>query len=96
MASRYRPEFRVEAVHLGIEAGLVRGQISADLGVGCSSQNNWVGKDRSDTAKSTAQSDLARELAELRSEPVSAIGLIEPTNRRMLRENREMLEPDPK
>ncbi|MEM7667484.1 MAG: IS3 family transposase [Pseudomonadota bacterium] len=79
MGSRYTPEFRAEAVRLALTSGLPRRQIAADLGVGYSSLNNWIGKDRTDPEKPAGQSDLERELAELRRE------------NRLLREERDIL-----
>ena len=79
MGSRYTPEFRAEAVRLALTSGLPRRQIAADLGVGYSSLNNWIGKDRANAEKPVGQSDLERELAELRKE------------NRLLREERDIL-----
>lgn len=79
MGSRYTAEFRAEAVRLALTSGLPRRQIAADLGIGYSSLNNWIGKDQSDPAKPTAQTDLEREIAELRRE------------NRLLREERDIL-----
>ena len=79
MGSRYTPEFRAEAVRLALTSGLPRRQIAADLGVGYSSLNNWIGKDRNDAQKPARQSDVERELAELRRE------------NRLLREERDIL-----
>ena len=79
MGSRYTPEFRAEAVRLALTSGLPRRQIAADLGVGYSSLNNWIGKDRNDPEKPAGQSDLEREVAELRRE------------NRLLREERDIL-----
>ncbi|MEM8751698.1 MAG: IS3 family transposase [Pseudomonadota bacterium] len=79
MGSRYTAEFRAEAVRLALTSGVPRRQIAADLGVGYSSLNNWIGKDRTDPEKPAGQSDLERELAELRRE------------NRLLREERDIL-----
>ena len=79
MGSRYTSEFRAEAVCLALTSGLPRRQIAADLGVGYSSLNNWIGKDRNDPEKPAGQSDLEREVAELRRE------------NRLLREERDIL-----
>ena len=79
MGSRYTAEFRAEAVRLALTSGLPRRQIAADLGVGYSSLNNWIGKDRANFGKPAAQSELERELAELRKE------------NRLLREERDIL-----
>lgn len=80
MASPQRtPEFRAEAVRIALTSGLPRKQVASDLGVGFSTLNNWIRQDRADPAKPTAQSDMEKELAELRKEV------------RMLREEREVL-----
>jgi len=80
MASPQRtPEFRAEAVRIALTSGLPRRQVASDLGVGFSTLNNWIRQDRDDPAKPTAQSDMEKELAELRKEV------------RMLREEREVL-----
>ena len=80
MASPQRTrEFRAEAVRIALTSGLSRKQVAADLGVGFSTLNRWIQKDQSRPEKPTAQSDMERELAELRKE------------NRLLREEREVL-----
>lgn len=73
------PEFRAEAVRIALTSGLPRKQVAADLGVGYSTLNRWVEKDRANPEKPTRQSDLEREIAELRKE------------NRLLKEEREIL-----
>ena len=80
MASPQRtPEFRAEAVRIALTSGLPRRQVAADLGVGFSTLNDWIRKDRDDPGKPTLHSDMEKELAELRRE------------NRLLREEREVL-----
>jgi len=80
MASPQRtPEFRAEAVRIALTSGLPRKQVASDLGVGFSTLNSWIRQDRDEPAKPTAQSDMEKELAELRKEV------------RLLREEREVL-----
>ena len=79
MASNPTPEFRAEAVRVALSSGLPRKQVAADFGVGFSTLSRWIQQDRRTPEKPPAQSDLEREVAELRKEP------------RMLREEREVL-----
>ncbi len=80
MASPPRtPEFRAEAVRIALTSGLPRKQVAADLGVGFSTLNRWIQADQRNPEKPTAQTDMERELAELRRE------------NRLLREEREVL-----
>ena len=79
MASRPTEEFRAEAVRVALTSGLPRKQVAADFGVGFSTLNRWIQRDRRDPEKPTLQSDLEREIAELRKE------------NRMLREERDVL-----
>ena len=72
-------EFRAEAFRIALTSGLPRKQVAADLGVGYSTLNRWVEKDRANPEKPAHQSDLEREIAELRKE------------NRMLREERDVL-----
>ena len=53
--------------------------VAADFGVGFSTLSRWIQQDRRSPEKSTTQSDLEREIAELREE------------NRMLREERDVL-----
>jgi len=73
------PEFRAEAVRVALTSGLPRKQVAADFGVGFSTLSRWIQQDRRNPEKPSAQSDLEREVAELRKE------------NRMLREEREVL-----
>jgi transposase len=79
MAQKPTPEFRAEAVRVALTSGLPRRQVAADFGVGFSTLSRWIQQDRRNSEKPTTQSDLEREVAELRKE------------NRMLREEREVL-----
>lgn len=79
MARRHTDEFRAEAVRIALTSGLTRKQVAADLGVGFSTLNKWVQQDRKSPDRPTTQSDLERELADLRKE------------NRLLREERDIL-----
>ena len=79
MGKRPSAEFRAEAVRVALTSGLPRRQVATDFGVGFSTLNSWIRQDRDDPAKPTAQSDLEREVAELRKE------------NRLLREERDVL-----
>ena len=80
MASLQRPpEFRAEAVRIALTIGLPRKQIAPDLGVGFSTLSRWIQADQRIPEKPTAQTDIERELAELRRE------------NRMLREEGDVL-----
>ena len=79
MASTPTPEFCAEAVRVALSSGLPRKQVAADFGVGFSTLSRWIQQDRRNPEKPIAQSDLEREIAELRKE------------NRMLREEREVL-----
>ena len=79
MAQKPTPEFRAEAVRIALTSGLSRRQVAAALGIGFSTLSRWIQKDRRNPEKPTTQSDLEREVAELRKE------------NRMLREEREVL-----
>jgi transposase len=79
MALKPTPAFCAEAVRVALTSGLPRNQVAADFGVGFSTLSRWIQKDRRNPEKPTAQSDLEREIAELRKE------------NRMLREEREAL-----
>ncbi|WP_425284513.1 IS3 family transposase [Aliiruegeria lutimaris] len=68
MASRPSPEFRAEAVRVALTSGLSRKQVAADFGVGFSTLSRWIQQERKNPEKPTAQSDLEREVAELRRE----------------------------
>ena len=79
MAQKPTPEFRAEAVRVALTSGLPRKQVAADFGVGFSTLSRWIQQDRRNPEKPAAQSDLEREVAELRKE------------NRMLREERDVL-----
>lgn len=79
MASRHGAEFRAEAVRIALTSGLSRKQVARDLGVGFSTLNRWIQQDRRDPEKPSTQSDLEKEIAELRRE------------NRLLRGEREVL-----
>jgi transposase len=79
MASNPTPEFSAEAVRVALTSGLPRKQVAADFGVGFSILSCWIQQDRRNPEKPSAQSDLEREVSELRKE------------NRMLREEREVL-----
>lgn len=68
MASKPSPEFRAEAVRVALTSGLSRKQVAADFGVGFSTLSRWIQRDRRNPEKPTFQSDLEREVAELRKE----------------------------
>lgn len=78
MAQKPTPEFRAEAVRVALTSGLRRRQVAADFGVGFSMLSRWLRQDRRNPEKPTTQSDLERELTELRKE------------NRLLREEREV------
>jgi transposase len=79
MASRPTEEFRAEVVRVALTSRLPRKQVAADFGIGFSTLNRWIRRDRRDPEKPTTQSDLEREIAELRKE------------NRLLREERDVL-----
>lgn len=79
MASKPTPEFRAEAVRVAFTSGLPRKQIAADFGIGFSTLSRWIQQDPRNPKKPTGQSDLEREVAELRKK------------NRMLREERDVL-----
>lgn len=68
MAQKPTPEFRAEAVRVALISGLPRKQVAADFGVGFSTLSRWIQQDRRNPEKPSAQSDLEREIAELRKE----------------------------
>ena len=79
MASKPPPEFRAAAVRVALTCGLPRQQVAADFGIGFSTLSRWIQQDRRNPEKPPIQSDLEREVAELRKE------------NRMLREERDVL-----
>jgi transposase len=79
MGKQASAEFRAEAVRVALSSGLPRKQVAKDFGVGFSTLNSWIRQDRRNPEKPAAQTDMERELAELRRE------------NRQLREEREVL-----
>lgn len=79
MASTPTPELRAEAVRVALTGGLPRKQVVAGFGVGHSTLSRWIQQNRRAPGKLSAQTDLEREVAELRKE------------NRMLREDRVVL-----
>ncbi len=79
MASRPTGGFRAEAVRVALTSGLPRKQVAADFGVEVSTLSRLIHQDRRNPEQPVVQSDLEREIAELRKE------------NRMLREEREVL-----
>lgn len=78
MAQKPTPEFPAETVSVPLTSGLPRKQVSAYFGIGFSTFRRWTQQERRNPEKPTIQSDLERELAELRKE------------NRMLREERDV------
>ena len=68
MALRPTDEFRAEAVRVALTNWLPRKQVAADFSVGFSTLNRWIQQDRRNPERPTFQSDLEREIAELRRE----------------------------
>ncbi len=79
MGTKRTAEFRQEAVRVALTSGLTRKQVASDFGVGFSTLSKWLQQDRKNPEKPNTQSDLEREVAELRKE------------NRLLREEREIL-----
>lgn len=66
MGKRSSAEFRAEAARLALRSGLSRQKVAEDFGVGFTTLNTWIQRDRRNPEKPTAQADLERGLAELR------------------------------
>lgn len=79
MGTKHTVEFRQEAVRVALTSGLTRKQVAVDFGIGFSTLSKWIQQDRKDPEKPSAQSDLEREISELRKE------------NRLLREERDVL-----
>ena len=79
MGKKHTAEFRQEVVRIALTSGFTRKQVAADFGVGFSSLSHWIQQDRKNPEKASAQTDLEREIAELRKE------------NRLLREERDIL-----
>ena len=69
---------RAHAMRVALTSGLPRRQVAADFGIGFSTMSRWNQQDRRNPEKPAAQSDLEREVTELRKE------------NRMLREERDV------
>ena len=79
MGKNHAAEFKQEAVRVALTSGLTRKQVAADFGVGFSTLSHWIQLDRENPEKLSMQTDLEREIAELRKE------------NRLLREERDIL-----
>lgn len=79
MGTKRTAEFRQEAVRVALTSGLTRKQVAADFGIGFSTLSKWIQQDRKNPEKPSAETDLEREVAELRKE------------NRLLREERDVL-----
>jgi len=79
MGTKRTSEFRQEAVRVALTSGLTRKQVATDFGIGFSTLSKWIQQDRRAPEKPAVQSDLEREVAELRKE------------NRLLREERDVL-----
>ncbi|PHR87251.1 MAG: hypothetical protein COA78_37345 [Blastopirellula sp.] len=79
MGTKHTAEFRQEAVRVALTSGLTRKQVAADFGIGFSTLSKWIQQERIAPEKPSVQSDLEREIVELRKE------------NRLLREEREVL-----
>ena len=79
MVKKHTAEFRQEAVRVALTSGLTRKQVAADFGVGFSTLSHWIQQGRGNPEKPSAQTDLEREITELRKE------------NRLLREERDIL-----
>ena len=67
-------------MRIALTSGLTRKQVAYDFGIGFSTLNKWIQQDRKDPENPAAQSDLEREISELRKE------------NRLLREERDVFE----
>lgn len=79
MGTKRTAEFMQEAVRVAQTSDLTRKQVAADFGIGFSTLSKWIQQDRDTAEKPSVQSDLEREIVELRRE------------NRLLREEREVL-----
>ena len=68
MAQKTTAEFRDEAVLVALTSGPPRNQVAADFGIGFYMLSRWIQKDRRHSEKPTVQSDLERDITELRKE----------------------------
>ena len=60
--------FKLEAVQLALTRGLPRREVAADLGIGFSTLNKWVGRHKHDDLMSGPHDDVHKELSRLRKE----------------------------
>lgn len=79
MSLKKSDAFKSEAVQLALTSGLTRKEVAADLGIGFSTLNKWIGQHKHDDLMSGPHDDVHKELARLRKE------------NRILREEREIL-----
>jgi len=79
MGTKHTTEFRHEAVRVALTSGLTRKQVAADFGIGFSTLSKWIQQERKTPDRPSVQSDLEREIVELRRE------------NRLLSEEREVL-----
>jgi len=79
MAKQHTREFKQEAVRVALTSGLNRKQVAADFGIGFSTLARWIQLERQISPESIVQSDLEKEVANLRKE------------NRLLREERDVL-----
>ena len=68
MATRYTVDFWRDAVRIAIYSGLMRPQVSSDLGVGLSTLNKWVQKHQHDDLMSGPHEEVEKEITQLRKE----------------------------
>jgi transposase len=68
MGTKRTAEFMQEAVRVAQTSGLTRKQVAADFGIGFSTLSKWIQQDRYTAEKPSVQSDLEREIVELRRE----------------------------
>ena len=61
MATRYKDEFRRDAVRIAVTSRLTRPQVSSDLGVGLSTLNKWVQKHQHGDLMSGPHEDVENE-----------------------------------
>jgi transposase len=66
MVSRPTEEFRAEAVRVALTSGLPHRQVAADFGIGFSTLSRWIQQDQRNPEKPAVQSDIKREITDLR------------------------------
>ncbi len=79
MANQHTIEFKREAVRVALTSGLSRKQVAADFKIGFSTLARWIQLERRISPEPVVQSDLEKEVANLRKE------------NRLLREERDVL-----